>query len=317
MELDIIELLLEGKYGLEFQVYCERYFDAIYGPTFHRVAHNGNKGDGGKDGYIYGTEEYFAISSRGDVEQKLKQDFINCVIKNFGVKIFYYVTNRISTSEEIDEANKLRRNNPDIRIIIITHKHIALELFEMPKRKIQTILCRTVDFSDDDTIYFKADEDKKVSRTLLESLKESYPYYLGNAIFVLMVVGILCWLFPDERALNIFLISSLCIVLLFVIFCKKRFQTPKFTHKILHLIMGEKFPVGREVLFDEDLHTTILRNEGWHFTFNKRSADCIKKGCSGKVYLYKSEKYPFIGRCEVDHISHVYKVDSNFYGDLL
>jgi len=36
MEIDIIELLFEGKYSLELQVYCERYFDAIYGADFHR-----------------------------------------------------------------------------------------------------------------------------------------------------------------------------------------------------------------------------------------------------------------------------------------
>jgi len=151
-------------------------------------------------------------------------------------------------------------HNPDISMIIKTHKNIALELFEMPKRKIQTILCRIVDFSEDDIIYFSEDEHNKVSRTFLGSIKESYPYYLTSTVFFLMVVGITCWLFPDERALDILFLSLLCIVLLFVFFSKKRFQKPKFAHKILQLIIGEKIPIGKEVLFDE--HMTILRNEG-------------------------------------------------------
>lgn len=82
-------------------------------------------------------------------------------------------------------------------------------------------------------------------------------------------------------------------------------------------MLGDKFPVGKEVLFDEQTHFSILRDAPWHFTFNRGSADCIKKGCCGKVYLYKSEKYNLIGRCNKDNINHVYRVDSNLYGDLL
>ena len=123
MEIDIIELLLEGKHGHEFQDYCERYFDALYGCDFQRVATHGSKGDGGKDGYIPQTKEYFAISARNDVKAKIRLDFINCVTKNYNIEIFNFVTTRISTSDELAIVDKLKTDKPDIKINVITHKH--------------------------------------------------------------------------------------------------------------------------------------------------------------------------------------------------
>ncbi|MGK6342477.1 hypothetical protein ACMGDK_09575 [Chryseobacterium sp. DT-3] len=319
MEIDLIEMLLEGKHGIEFQDYCERYFDAIHGTDFQRVAPYGSKGDGGKDGYIPNTKEYFAISSRSDVKTKLRQDFISCVTKNYKIDIFNFVTNRISSSDELDMVERLKLDNPGIKINIITHKHIAAKIMQMPRQQIRTILCRSLDFQDDNSVFFAADETKMESFPFWQSVKDSYFYYLMVvSLFVLVIgIGMYYLITSNEHVWKISMISLLCILPVFLYFYKDRLQKTKFPHKILYLVLGEKLPVDREVLFDEQSHISIRRNAPWHFTFNKRSADCIKKGCFGKVYLYRSERYNLIGRCENDKINHVYKVDGNFYGDLL
>lgn len=319
MEIDLMEMLLEGKHSFEFQDYCERYFDAIYGTDFQRVASYGSYGDGGKDGYIPGTKEYFAISSRSDVKTKIRQDFVSCVTKNYNIEIFNFVTNRISTSDELAVVDKLRMDNPSIKINVITHKHMAAKIMKMPSQQIRAILCRSVDFQDDHTVFFTADENKKISFPFLQSVKDSYPYYLMVLVLFILVIGIgVYYLFSsNERVWKISMMSLLCTLPVFLYFFKDKLQKNKFPHKILYLVLGEKLPIEREVLFDEQSHISIRRNAPWHFTFNIRSANCIKKGCSGKVYLYRSEQYNLIGRCENDKINHVYKVDSNFYGDLL
>jgi hypothetical protein len=317
MEIDLIELLLEGKHGFEFQYYCERYFDAIYGTDFHRVAQDGNKGDGGKDGYLYERKEYFAISSRTDVETKMKQDFINCVTKNHNVEIFNFVTNRISTSEELALVDKLRIDNPYIRIVVTTHKHIAAEIRKMPINQIETILCRSLGFKEKTSIFFKEEEKRKISVTFRESMQNSYLYYIMIAFIFLSCIGVFSLFYNNEWAWKISMMAILCSITVFLYFNKERLKKTTFPHKILYLVMGDKFHVDEEVLFDEQTNVSIRRNAPWHFTFNRRSADCIKKGCCGKVYLYKSEKYNMIGRCEKDGINHIYKVDSNFYGELL
>ncbi|GEN71290.1 hypothetical protein [Chryseobacterium lathyri] len=319
MEIDLMEMLLEGKHSFEFQDYCERYFDAIYGIEFQRVASYGSNGDGGKDGYIPHSKEYFAISSRSDVKTKIRQDFVNCVTKNYNVEIFNFVTNRISTSDELAVVDKLRMHNPNIKINVITHKHIAAKIMQMPSQQIRTVLCRSLDFQDDNTVFFKADEKEKISFPFSQSVKDSYVYYLivMTLLTLVIAIGIYYILSSNEWVWKMSMMSLLCALPIFLYFYKEKLKKTKFPHKILYLILGEKLPVEREVLFDEQTHISIRRNGPWHFTFNKRSADCIKKGCCGKVYLYRSEEYNLVGRCENDKINHVYKVDGNFYGDLL
>lgn len=318
MEIDIVEMLLHGKHGYEFQDYSERYFDAIYGVDFQRVAHNGRKGDGGKDGYISQTKEYFAISSRSDVEIKIKQDFVNCVTKNWNVKIFNFVTNRIYNSDELAVVDKLRMDNPGIKINVMTHKHMAAKIREMPKQRMMTILCRSLDYKDDNTVFFKVNEKKQVSFPFSQSIKDSYPYYLMVITILVLTFGIgIYYIYSsNEKVWKISMMGLLCSIPLLFYFLGERLKKTKFPHKILYLVLGEKLPVDQEVLFNEQ-GLSIRRNASWHFTFNKRYADCIKKGCCGKVYLYRSEKYDLMGRCEFDKVNHVYKVDRNFYGELL
>ncbi|MNY40414.1 hypothetical protein D3C86_1751570 [compost metagenome] len=134
---------------------------------------------------------------------------------------------------------------------------------------------------------------------------------------LVIAIGIYYIWSSNEWVWKMSMMSLLCALPIFLYFYKEKLKKTKFPHKILYLILGEKLPVEREVLFDEQTHISIRRNGPWHFTFNKRSADCIKKGCCGKVYLYRSEEYNLVGRCENDKINHVYKVDGNFYGDLL
>ncbi|MNZ99397.1 hypothetical protein D3C78_1187190 [compost metagenome] len=78
-----------------------------------------------------------------------------------------------------------------------------------------------------------------------------------------------------------------------------------------------KLQTQNELLLNEGRHLTIKRNSTWNFTINKRSINCIKRGCSSKVFLYTQEDGTMIGRCEKDKLNHTYRVDNNFYGELL
>ncbi|MDV4099614.1 hypothetical protein CMT19_00970 [Elizabethkingia anophelis] len=171
-----------------------------------------------------------------------------------------------------------------------------------------------------ETIFFQKDESRKETFTFLELIKNSLHYYIIMVV-ILVIMGLYSYyFFPNEQALKTSLIICLCIIFIYFMYLyynRKRLPQVKFPHKILYLILFNKFSVGTEIPFNEIKHLSIYRNSLWNFTFNKRSANCIKKGCSGKVYLHKFDDYNFIGRCEIDEINHTYKVDKNFYGEEL
>ncbi len=91
----------------------------------------------------------------------------------------------------------------------------------------------------------------------------------------------------------------------------------KFPLKILYLIFSGKLGVGKEVLFDSKPFISIYRDSLWSFTFRRRIASCLKEGCCGSVYLYTDKNYGIIGKCEKDKNNHIYRVDNNFYGELI
>ncbi|MGE6397352.1 hypothetical protein [Chryseobacterium scophthalmum] len=316
MEIDLIELILEGKGGNEFQNYCERYLKAIYGSDFHQVASSGPEGDGGKDGYCSKTKEYFAISSRKDVATKIRSDLNNCLAKNYPVRKFIYITNREIKSSHWHAIDKLQMLHPDLEIEVKRHTDVAREIVGFPKRQIESILARSINFEEDSTVYFEEQKDKEVTFSFSQAIKDSCHYYLmitGG----LGIMGLLFYYLDHNRWT-----WSVAMTLFFFLFVsymylnRKSLSKTKHPHKILHLITSGKLPVGEETLFMEP-RIMIRRNSAWNFTFKRRNVACIKKGCSGHVYLYNSEEYTYIGKCDKDKITHLYKVDSNFYGELL
>jgi hypothetical protein len=51
----------------------------------------GPLGDGGKDGYVFETREYFAMSTWSEnIAAKINNDFKNCVDKNLEVKKVHF-----------------------------------------------------------------------------------------------------------------------------------------------------------------------------------------------------------------------------------
>ncbi|REC62224.1 hypothetical protein DRF65_10950 [Chryseobacterium pennae] len=316
MQLDLMELLLEGKGGAQFQEYMERYLDAKYGSRFERTTENGRKGDGGKDGYIYDSKHYFAISSRSDFKRKITFDFFNCVTKNHDVRKFTYVTNRALPTAYAEVVNRLRGIYPTISVEVLTHYTIAREIFDFPKKQIEKILNRDVDISRDNSIYFAENEDESESFTFREAIKDSIHWYT-LLIIICVVVGVLFYfLHFNEQVWGIAMMGLFVFLVLYLILFGKGIKKTKFPHKILYLICSGKLPVGGEIIFNEAIHRSIHRNSMWNFTFYKRSVSCVKRGCTGKVYLYDHEEETYIGKCERDPVNHTYTVDRNFYGNL-
>lgn len=317
LDTEYIETVLKGKDGFEFQKYCENYLRKKYGGVFQIVASKGRLGDGGKDGYVSDTKEYFAMSTQSArIATKIKKDFKNCMDYNLDVKRFIFVTNRETGPKECEAIDELKMQHPDIGIEILSHRDIAKELIHYPQREVLAILGKPVPFFEDKTVYFAACAEKQKTFTLLESIKDSMHSYLATIIFT----GIFCGSFFYVRANWA---KTICFVVIaglmwsYMYFNINSIRKYKYAHKILYLLLSDQLRVQDEVLLNGNTHLTIRRNSAWNFTVNKRSVDCIKRGCNSKVFLNKHEDGTLIGRCEKDKINHTYRVDNNFYGEFI
>lgn len=316
LDTEYIEIILKGKEGLEFQKYSENFLRKKYGGDFQEVGSKGRRGDGGKDGYVRRTREYFAISSRGTaLPDKIRSDFENCIKKNLHVEKFIFVSNQKIGPAECDVIDELQRGYPDIKIETMSHRHIAKELISYPKRDVLAILGRPVNYLEEDTVYFAEDPEKSICFTLWESIKDSSPLYAVWTALVFLFVGSTLY-FMSEVAMMITFLIIVGLLLLYMRYNSASLKRYKFAHQIIYLILSGRLNAGQEVILNENLHLTIYWQSGWTFTIKRRAANCIKRGCNGKIYLYKTEHNTMIGRCERDQSNHTYNVDNNFYGEL-
>lgn len=317
MQIDHIEEIIRGKERHEFQDYCERFLRINYGNDFRRIIPNGRDGDGGKDGYCYGTKEYFAISSRKDTNKKIKDDFENCIKNNSDIKKITFITNRVLTSKDWEVVDNFKTENPKIEFGVLTYKDLASDIARMSLTDIEIILNRKITFPDQKTSFFEEDVSKRESFTLMQSLSDSLFYYIFvlSSLILLMVIF---FVFSKNEILR----ATMIVITPFLIYIgmvkyKKRISKTKFPLRIISLILSGELRVGQEVLFVNKIHFSIYRDSLWGFSFRKRSTNCIKTGCCGKVYLHLDKSHNIIGKCEKDRINHTYKVDNNFYGELL
>jgi len=317
LDTNYIETLLKGMDGLEFQKYCVNFLRKKYGGAFQEVAAMGPLGDGGKDGYVFETREYFAISSWSrNIAFKINSDFKNCMDKNLEVKKFIFVTNRKIGPKECDIMDKIRLEYADIKIETFSHRDIAIELIKFPEREVMAILGKQVPFFDDRTIYFEECMEKQITFTLWDSIKDSMHLYLSSTVFI----AIFCVLFffvESDWAKTLCFVLIACLMLLYMHYNIESLRNYKYAHKILYFLFSDKFRLRDEVILDEETHITVRRNSAWNYTINKRSIDCIKRGCNSKVFIYTNEDGSLIGRCDKDKINHIYRVDNNFYGEVL
>lgn len=316
MEIDYIETVLRGKERFEFQEYCERYLSLKYN-DFKHVATNGRDGDGGKDGYCVNTKEYFAISSNKEVNKKLESDLRNCLMKNDDVEKFTFITNRVETVRDLEIVKKLKDEYPYIRIKVLTYKNIAKDIMKMSERDIEFVLNRKINFPVQRTIFFDEDELKRESFSIKQSFIDSKFYYIVLIIFSIEIFTV-SFVFSRNEVMRLtFFVFCFCSIMTFVHFNKERIMKTKFPIRILCLIFSGKLKVGNEVLFDRKSFYSIYRDSLWRFTFRRRTANCLKVGCCGRVYLYTDKNYGIIGKCEKDKRNHIYRVDNNFYGELI
>lgn len=316
MDTEYIETVLKDKKGLEFQKYVENFLRKKYVGEFQQVDSKGKLGDGGKDGYIRSTREYFAISSQeDDLPRKIRRDFMSCVNKNLLVNKFIFVSYQKIGPKECDVLDQLQLNYPDIKFETMNVRHIAKEMVHFSKRDVLAVLGKPLPFLDPNIIYFHEEREKRVSFTLWESAKDSVPVYIAVAV----VCGLFCGIslhYMTESAMLLAFVGSLALLFVYYKLGKKSLKNFKYAHKIVFLILTDRLRRGGETILNENFHLTVSWDQGWNFSIRHRSADCIKKGCSGKVYLYNTEVNTFIGRCEKDDINHTYNVDRNFYADL-
>jgi hypothetical protein len=317
LDTEYIENVLKGKDGLEFQKYCVNFLRKKYGGAFQEVESMGPLGDGGKDGYVFETREYFAMSSWSEnIATKIRNDFNNCLAKNLEVKKFIFVTNRKIGPKECDIMDEIRLQYPDIKIEVLSHKDIAKDLINYSQREVLAMLGKPVPFFDDKTVYFEECLERQVTFTLWESVKDSMHLYIIWIIFVgLFAVSFFLVEANWGKTLCFVVISGLMLV--YMHYNIDSLRNYKYAHKILYLLLFDKLRILDEVVLDEGTHLTIRRNSVWNFTINRRSVDCTKRGCTGKVFLTNQEDGTLVGRCEKDKINHIYKVDKNFYGELL
>lgn len=317
MEIDYIETVLRGKERFEFQEYCERYLSLKYN-DFKRVATNGRDGDGGKDGYCISSKEYFAISSNKEVNKKLEYDLRNCLMKNDDVEKFTFITNRVETVRDLEIVKKLKDEYPNIKINVLTYKNIAKDIVKMSERDIEFVLNRKISLPIQyTTIFFEEDELKRESFSMKQSFTDSILYYKVMIISIVVIFA-LSFVFSRNQVVSlIVLMIYICLVMVFIHFNKERIMNTKFPLKILCLIFSGKLKVGKEVLFDNKSFYSISRVSLWSFTFRKRTSNCLKEGCCGRVYLYNDKNYGIIGKCEIDKSNYIYRVDNNFYGELI
>lgn len=317
LDTEYIENILKGKDGLEFQKCGANYLRKKYGGAFQEVASMGPLGDGGKDGYVLETREYFAMSTWSDnIATKIKNDYKNCMDKNLEVKKFIFVTNRKIGPKECDVIDELKLGNQDIKIETLSHRDIAKALIEYPQREVLAILGKPVSFYDDKTVYFEECSEKQRTFTLWESIKDSTHVYLTGVVF-LTLFCVTFFYFRSDWAKTICIFVIMALMCLYMLLNMNSLRKYKYAHKILYLMVTGRLQVHNEVLLDEDTHLTIRRNSVWNFTVNQRSINCIKRGCHGKVFLNTQEDGSLIGKCEKDKINHTYRVDNNFYGELL
>lgn len=317
IDIEYIENILKGKDGLEFQKCAANYFCKKYGGAFQEVDSMGPLGDGGKDGYVLDTREYFAMSTWSDnIATKIKNDYKNCIDKNLEVKKFIFVTNRKIGPKECDMIDELKLGNQDIKIETLSHRDIAKALIEYPQREVLAILGKPISFYDDKNVYFEECMDRQITFTMWESIKDSMHVYWTGVVFVTLLC-VPFFYFRSDLAKTICIFVIMALMCLYMLLNVNSLRKYKYAHKILYLMVTGKLEVQGEAVLDEGTHLTIKRNSTWNFTLNKRSINCIKRGCNSKVFLYKQEGGMIIGRCEKDKINHVYKVDSNFYGELL
>lgn len=290
LDIEYIENILKGKDGLEFQKCCANYFRKRYGGTFQEVASMGQLGDGGKDGYVFETREYFAMSTWSDnIATKIKNDYKNCMDKNLEVKKFIFVTNRKIGPKECDVIDELKLGNQDIKIETLSHRDIAKELIDYPHREVLAILGKPISFYDDKTVSYEEFKEKQITFTLWESIKDSMHLYLATLIFV----GVFCGSFfyvTGAWAKTILFIAIASLMLVYMHYNIDSLRKYKYAHKILYLLLTDKLRIHDEVLLGEGRHLTIRRNSAWSFTLNKRSINCIKRGCNGKVFLHTQEE---------------------------
>jgi len=317
LDIEYIENILKGKDGLEFQKCGANYLRKKYGGAFQEVSSMGPLGDGGKDGYVLETREYFAMSTWSDnIATKIKNDYKNCIDKNLEVKKFIFVTNRKIGPKECDVIDKLNLGNHDIKIETLSHRDMAKALIEYPQREVLAILGKPVSFYDEKTVYFEECMDRQLTFTLWESIKDSMHVYLATVFFVVVFCTSFFYV-KAEWAKTLCFIVVAALMCLYMLLNINSLRKYKYAHKILYLMVTGKLQPQNEVLLNEGRHLTIKRNSTWNFTINKRSINCIKRGCSSKVFLYTQEDGTMIGRCEKDKLNHTYRVDNNFYGELL
>ncbi|KPE49086.1 hypothetical protein [Chryseobacterium indologenes] len=195
LDLEYIETVLKAKEGFEFQRYSVRYLRNKHGYDFQAVDSKGRLGDRGKDGYIFKTREFFAMSSQvKNLSDKVRRDFKNCMEKNLEVLIFTFVTNQKIGPKECDTRDALQRQYPDTEFRFLQHGDIAAELLLLSNREILIILRKSVPILADNTIYFKENIEKQMSFTLLESVKDSLPWYLA-AIVICVMAGAVFFIF--------------------------------------------------------------------------------------------------------------------------
>lgn len=313
LDTEYIETVLKDKKGLEYQKYIENFLRKKYGGEFQEVASKGRLGDGGKDGYIRSTREYFAISSQeNDLPGKIRRDFMNCIRKNLLVEKFIFVSHQKIGPRECDVIDQLQLHYPDIKIETMNARRIAKELIHFPKSDILAVLGKPVPFLDSNSIYFHEDKEKTVSFTLWESIKDSISVYIA----VTVVCGLFCGIsfyFMTESAMMLAFLGSLTLLFVYYKLSMKSLKNFKYAHKIIYLLFTDRLRRRGETILDENRHLNVSWDDGWNFSFRYRSAGCIRRGCSGKVYLYNTEVNTFIGRCEKDGINHTYRVDGNFY----
>ena len=277
----------------------------------------GPLGDGGRDGYVLETREYFAMSTWSDnIATKIKNDYRNCIDKNLEVKKFIFVTNRKIGPKECDVIDELKLANQDIKIETLSHRDIAKALIEYPQREVLAILGKPISFYDDKTVYFEECMDRQLTFTLWESIKDSMHVYLATIIFGAVFCASFFYIEADWAKTLCFILTA-AVMGLYMSRNMESMRKYKYAHKILYLMFTGRLEVQNEVVLDEGTHLTIKRNSTWNFTLNKRSIDCIKRGCNGKVFLYTQEDGTMIGRCEKDKLNHTFRVDNNFYGELL
>lgn len=231
LDSQYIETVLNGKDGFEFQKYCENYLRKKYGGEFQEVAAKGRLGDGGKDGYVCDTKEYFAMSTQSaHIATKIKNDFKSCIDHNLDVKKFIFVTNQQIGPKECDAIDELKMKHPDIEIETISHLDIAKDLINYPQREVLEILGKPVPFFDDKTVYFAECTEKQKTFTLWESIRNSMHIYLATIIFT-AVFCISLFYVTTEWVLTICVLVNLGLMSLYIHFNINSIRKYKYATK--------------------------------------------------------------------------------------